>query len=185
MAEQSGSTSPGRGRRQQQPQEQEQAQEPQAQQQQAEGPSQDDIRRRDDPTSPTGEDTPGVVRDPSGVLAPAENAPGPQQPDNPTIGAVDMRPRIEPRDLSTYVGAVHLRHPDVDVPESYTVFGQGDGERDGATVQLDGQTVDVFQLVVNNHHAVFRFDGQEFVLNGEQTRAFMTDARAALTNVVT
>jgi hypothetical protein len=148
-------------------------------------PSQDDIRTRDDATSATGEDSPGVEKDPSGVLAPAENAPGPEQPDKPEIRAVDMRPRIEPKDRATYVGAVHKRHPDVDVPEEFQVYGNGDGERDMEEVEIDAEGVDVFQIVVTNHNAVFRFDGQAYVLDGEQTRAFMMDARGALTNVVT
>jgi hypothetical protein len=148
-------------------------------------PSQDDITTRDDATNATGEDTPGVEKDPSGVLAPAENAPGPAQPEEPTVRAVDMRRRIEPKDRATFVGALHRRNEDVDVPEDYAVFGQGDGERDEEEVELDGQSVDVFQIVVTNQNAALRFDGETYVLNGEQTRAFMIDARAALTNVVT
>lgn len=148
-------------------------------------PSADDIRRRDDATSATGKDTPGVEMDPSGVLAPAENAPGPAQPEEPQVRAVDMRPRIEPKDRATFVGAIHKRADDIDVPDDYAVFGVGDGERDEEVVELDGKKVDVFQIVTTNQNAVLRFDGETFVLNGEQTRAFMIDAHGALTNVVT
>jgi hypothetical protein len=148
-------------------------------------PSQEDIQRRDDTTSAVDEDSPGVRKDPDGTLVPEENAPGPEQPEKPEIRAVDMRPRIEPKDRATYVGAIHKRHPDVDVPDEYNVFGNGDGERDMEEVEIDAEGVDTFQIIVTNHNAVLRFDGQAFVLNGEQTRGFMTDARGALTNVVT
>jgi hypothetical protein len=163
----------------------EQAQREQSDQSQGQGdPSREEIATRDDATTPTGEDSPGVRKDPDGTLVPVENAPGPEPVDDPTVRAVDTRPRLEPKDRATYVGAVHLRHPDIDVPEEFQLFASSDGERDEEAVELDGQAVDVFQVITTTHHAVFRFDGQTFVLNGEQSRAFMADARGALTNVV-
>jgi hypothetical protein len=128
----------------------------------------------------------GVVDDPSGVKAPAENAPGPKPLEaSGEVHAVDLRPRIEPRDRSTFIGAVHARDESVDVPKDFDVFGSSDGERDKGTIDLKGKTVDVFQIVATNSTLVFRFDKQTFVLSAEQARSLQTDLHGVTANIVT
>lgn len=144
------------------------------------------VRQRDAATTAgVTEDSEGVRKDPDGTLVPEENAPGPEPVEAPTITAVDLRPRIEPRDRATYLGAIHTRHPDIDVPEDFQMFGDSDGERDAETVELDGKPVDVFQVIGTNHNIVFRFDGQTFVLDSEQSRGLSVDLHGVLGNVVT
>lgn len=141
--------------------------------------------REQDSTAPVSEESEGVTRDPSGVLVPEGNAPGPSYEDDPQISAIDLRPRIEPRDRATYLGAVHKRDDDVDVPDEFQMFGESDGERDAEVVELDAKGVEVFQVIGTNHQIVFRFDDQTVVLSAEQSRAFVTDLQGVLTNVVT
>lgn len=148
-------------------------------------PSADEIRRRDDATSPTGKDTPGVVEDPSGVLAPAENAPGPEQPDAPAVGVVDVRPRIEPKDRGTYIGAAVKRDADVDVnDEVEKLFAKSDGDRDEESLQLKGKPVDWYRVLVAPNSVTLMTNNGVQVFDREMGSSFVAAVHAGRTNMV-
>jgi len=125
-----------------------------------------------------------LVRDPSGVMAPKGNAPGPERNREPEISAVDLRPRIEPRDRATFVGAVLMRDDQEQMPDEYNLFQGSDGERDAEVVELDAEPVKHAQLLATNQELVVRVNDQAFVFDREMSSAFLRDARAASTNVV-
>lgn len=128
----------------------------------------------------------GVHEDPNtGIPAPEDNAPGPEPVESPTVTAIDLRPRIEPKDRATFLGPVNARDGDVDVPDEYNLYGSSDGERDSESVELDGTPVEVFQVVATNGALALRVGGDTFTFDAEMARALARDVRAAQGNVVT
>lgn len=149
-------------------------------------PSADDIRRRDDATSPTGKDTPGVVEDPSGALAPAENAPGPEQPENPPVGVVDVRPRVEAKDRGTFIGAAVRRDADVEVDDEVEkLFAKSDGDRDEESLQVKGKQVDWYRVLVAPNSVTLMTNNGVQVFDKEMGSSFVAAVHAGRTNMVT
>ena len=149
-------------------------------------PSQDEIRQRDDATSAVGKDTPGVVEDPSGVLAPAENAPGPAQPVNPAVGVADVRPRIEPKDRGVFIGAAVKRDADVDTKgdEVEKLFAKGDGDRDEESAQIKGKPVDWYRVLVAPNSVTLMTNNGVQVFDREMGSSFVAAVHAGRTNMV-
>lgn len=131
------------------------------------------------------QDQPGIVEDAQGIPRPEGDAPPPEPVTQPAVSAVDLRPRLEPKDRATYLGPVNARDDQVEVPDDFHLFAGSDGDRDQETVELKGKAVEVFQVVASNGALALRVDGDTFIFNPEQTRALMRDVHGASTNVVT
>lgn len=108
---------------------------------------------------------------------PEENAPAPEQPEHPTITLHQSKLGLDPVDRMTFVGPVNVRNEDVDVPEEFQLAEDEEQE-------IEGDTVDVFQVLAAGGGMALRFDDKTIVLNPDQARAFSGQAGGALNNLV-
>ena len=111
------------------------------------------------------------ARTTGGPLAPSESsvgAPeateeqlqGPEQPLYRPVGVLDTRVRVQPKDRNTFIGVVHRRDRDTDIPDGYLQLDALPEDRE----EVDGDEVEHLQVIGGSGGTVIRLNGQAFNL---------------------
>ena len=84
---------------------------------------------------------------------------------------------MERADRGTYISPPVRRNDDSDVPDEFV-------DMPDESTEVEGEPVEVFQVISSSGALALRLDGQVFILNPQQAQAFQGHIKAGLMNVV-